>query len=122
MTRLACMLFAAVGLVASDVRADVPYTVPVYVTVAGSGSVRVLVAAGDVVPCDSSSNMRIFDGWAAAGRTFFLQSPWPCVCEQHTYGSFRETNFTPPQVVCQQVNPVTGVPYPFIAIAVSTDG
>jgi hypothetical protein len=116
------MLFALVALVTGDVHADVPYTLPVYVTVTGTGSIRLLVASGDVVPCDSSSNMRLFDGRAEAGRTLFLQSPWPCVCEQHTYGSFRETNFTPPQVVCQQVNPVTGVPYPFVAIPVSTDG
>lgn len=119
MARLIGMMLATVTLVASDVRAD--YAVPVYLAVVGTGSVKVLVAAGSVVPCDSSSNTRLFDGWAPAGRTVFLQSPSSCVCETHTKGAFRETNYSPPQIVCQQIDPASGLFYPYIAIGVSTE-
>ena len=117
--RLIGMMLASVVLVAGDVRAD--YSVPVYVAVVGTGNVKLFVSAGSVVPCDSSSNTRLFDGWAAAGRTFVLQSPWSCVCETHTTGAFRETNYTPPQVVCQQINPASGMFYPYIALGISTE-
>ncbi len=121
MPRLAHALFAVLGLATSDARAEV-YSLPVYITVVGTGSVRLLVSAGDTVPCDSSGDVRLVDGWVSAGQTLALQSPWPCICEQHTTGAFRETNFTPPQMVCQQINPFTGVPYPYLTMTVSTDG
>lgn len=121
MARLVWTLVVLSALVTSDARAQSGYAVPVYVAVVGTGSIKLFVGAGSVVPCDSSSNVRLVDQWVAAGRTFVLSSPESCVCETHTIGAFRETNFTPPQVVCQQINPTTGMFYPYITLAISTD-
>ncbi len=122
MTRLAYVLFAVTALATSDVRAEADDSLPVYVTVVGTGRIRLRIAAGSTVPCDSSSNVALYDGWVSAGRTWLVQSPWSCVCEQHTSGAFRETDFTPSQIHCQQFNPATGVYYPYITLMVSTDG
>jgi len=117
---LALVALATAGL-ESDARAQ-PWSVPVYVSVVGSGSIRVRVAAGDIVPCDSSSNLPLFDGRMSAGTTTELQSPYGCICEQHTHGAFREVDWTPSQIWCQQVDPRTELPVPFIAITVSSEG
>ncbi len=120
--RPAYALIAVLGLATSDVRAEPQYSVPVYVTVVGTGSIRLRMAAGSTVPCDSSSNVGLYDGWVSAGRTWLVQSPWSCVCEQHTSGAFRETDFSPSQIYCQQFDPATGFYYPSIALTISTDG
>lgn len=104
-----------------DARAQ-PWSVPVYVSVVGSGSIRVRVAAGDTVPCDSSRNAPLFDGLMSAGTTTQLQSPYACICEQHTHGAFREVDWTTSQIWCQQIDPRTGLFVPYIAITVSSEG
>jgi hypothetical protein len=116
------LVLAAVAMAVApgDARAQ-PWTIPVYVSVVGSGVVRVSVAAGNVVPCDSSTNVPLFDGRMSAGTTTVLASPYGCICERHTHGAFREVDFTTPQIWCQQIDVRTGLYRPYIAIALSTD-
>src|SRR5690242_18701673 len=104
MARMVGLLVLGLGVVTGDARAN-GYVVPVYVAVVGSGQIRLLVTAGNTVPCDSSANTRIIENRVEASRTFVVQSPSSCVCETHTTGAFRETHFTPPRVVCQQIDP-----------------
>ncbi len=82
-----------VVLFSSDARAAEP--VPVYVTVIGEGSIRVLLSAGAIKPCDSLSGKPIFDGWLASGRTYVFSSSEIVVCERHTYGAMRAGDWLP---------------------------
>ena len=68
--------------------------IPSIVTVSGTGSIRVLLAAGTTIPCDSTSNVPIFDGWLDAGRTYTFVSPQLHVCERHTHGVMRTGDWT----------------------------
>ena len=77
-------------------RADQP--VPVYVYLYGTGVVRERLAAGSTVPCDSSANVVLFDGKLRAGRVYAFVSPFPSVCEQHTYGAFRDVQWSADEV------------------------
>jgi hypothetical protein len=83
---VACVLALAPNALASE-------PLPVYVTVVGSGSVRVLLGAGSATPCDSSANQPLFDGKLEAG-TYLFESPSPILCERHTHGAFREVGWS----------------------------
>jgi len=58
----------------------------------------------------------------SAGTTTELQSPYACICEQHTRGAFREVDWSTSQMWCQQLDPRSGLFVPYIAITVSTEG
>ena len=125
------VLFAvlvAASLAAGDARAEPPYSLPVYVDVVGSGSIRVRIASaasqfsdGPAAPCDSFDNVQLWNGWVPAGHALFVRSPSPCICEEHTYGAFREDTFSTSRIVCQGGDAITGVPYPWLVTSVSTD-
>jgi hypothetical protein len=55
------------SLDAHGVSAETPQKTPVSVTIAGHGSIRLVVADGATRPCESSDNHVLFDGHAAAG-------------------------------------------------------
>ena len=120
------MLVAA--SLSADARAEPPYSLPVYVNVVGTGSIRVRIASaasrfsdGPTAPCDSFDNVQLWDGWVPAGHALLVRSPSPCVCEEHTYGDFREDTFSTSRIMCQGGDAITGVPYPFLVMSVSTD-
>ncbi len=69
-------------------------SIAVRVSVMGRGSIRLRIADGSVVPCSSSSNKMLFDGWVSAGTTLAFRSRTASVCYEHTYGSFRRTNWS----------------------------
>ena len=128
-TKVVALGVLTLALWVSDVPADTVLQVPVSVSVVGSGSIRVRIATmvgggrrGPSMPCDSSDNLGLYDGYVSAGQTINLSSPGPCVCEQHTYGAFRETNYTTSRVTCLIRDPVTGVLSPRINLSLSTDG
>lgn len=98
MKKLAAVLFAAV-LAAPDA-AHGDGGIPVYLQVTGSGRTHVIVKAGDVSPCDSLSNAVVFDGVLDADRIYVVSSPLPTVCERHTYGAFREAQWSEDRYFC----------------------
>ncbi len=114
-------LAVAVFVLAPQLRTD--NGIPVYVSVIGRGEIRVLLAAGGVVPCDSSSNTLLFDGKMAAGRFYVLSSPQTIVCERHTYGAFREAGWSPDHQWAWPTPDYPGAPMPpwRIEIPLSTD-
>lgn len=114
-------ILLAILAFAPQLRAD--NAIPVYVSVTGSGEIRVLLAAGGVVPCDSTSNVRLFDGRMAAGRYYVLSSPQTIVCERHTYGAFRDAGWSPDRQWAWPALDYPGAPMPpwRIEIPLSTD-
>lgn len=116
--RIGCAL--VIALASEPARADAP--MPVYVTVVGTGQIRVILAAGGTVPCDSTSNRLFFDGKLSAGQTYAFTSPSPLVCERHTYGAFREQQWSPDYI---RMRPrfVDGRPIPWrLDLTLSTNG
>jgi hypothetical protein len=81
----------AASIAARDVSAEMQPKTPVSVTIAGHGSVRLVVADGTTRPCESSDNHILFNGHAAAGEVIALTSVTGSVCVDHTYGAFRES-------------------------------
>jgi hypothetical protein len=73
--------------------------VPVYVSVQGSGKIKVRIAAGVSAPCDASSNLPLFDGELRAGDKIELRSPGWSACVQHTFGAFRQVGWSTPVIV-----------------------
>jgi hypothetical protein len=81
----------AASIAARDVSAETPPKTPVSVTIAGRGSVRLVVADGTTRPCESSDNHMLFNGHARAGEVIEVTSVTGSVCVDHTYGAFRES-------------------------------
>jgi hypothetical protein len=73
-----------------------PRTYPVSVGVVGSGEILVLVADGSTRPCDSSNNRVLFSARAKAGDQIQAVSTTGSICIDHTYGTFRETQWAGP--------------------------
>jgi hypothetical protein len=68
------------------------------VNVLGHGEILVLVADGSTRPCDSSDNRVLFKGHAKAGDQIKLVSTTGAVCVDHTYGTFRESQWAGPSI------------------------
>jgi hypothetical protein len=75
-----------------------PRTVPVLVNVAGHGEILVLLADGSTRPCDASDNRVLFKGSAKAGDQIKATSTTGTVCVDHTYGTFRESQWAGPSI------------------------
>jgi hypothetical protein len=97
------LLFAAplaiTSLVTSAPKAQTtPISIPVSVGVVGHGEILVLVAEGATRPCDSSDNHVLFKGSAKAGEQVKVISTKGAVCVDHTYGSFRQSQWAGPSI------------------------
>jgi hypothetical protein len=75
---------------ADDRRAD---ATAVSVEIRGHGEIRVIVSEGTARPCESSDNHLLFRGHAAAGDAIQLTTRVGSVCVDHTYGTFRESQW-----------------------------
>jgi hypothetical protein len=75
-----------------------PKPVPVVVNVVGQGEILVLLTDGSTQPCDSSDNRPLFKGPAKAGEEVKAVSTTGSVCVDHTYGSFRESQWAGPAI------------------------
>lgn len=80
-------------LVSSDAKADTPC--PVVVTMSGRASVRIQLAEGNTIPCDSSHNRMLFDGWITPGSALNTQINGACVCVCNTVDSFPRNGWSP---------------------------
>jgi hypothetical protein len=75
-----------------------PKPVPVVVNVVGHGEILVLLTDGFTQPCDSSDNLPLFKGPAKAGDQAKAVSMTGSVCVDHTYGSFRQSQWAGPAI------------------------
>ena len=66
--------------VSDDANAAEP--TPVVVMMNGEGHVRLEVSAGTALPCDSSANAPLFDGWIDGGQVFTATTTEACVCRK----------------------------------------
>lgn len=98
--RVSAALVALSGLaVSSSVAADPP--APIFVALSGAESVRVLIAEGNVAPCDSSSNRVLYAGTIAPGRPLVLQTNETCVCVQQTFAPMTATDWSSSALACR---------------------
>lgn len=86
-------------LVTSQVAADPP--APVVVVNASVGRVRVLVSEGRALPCDSTSDAKLFDGTLEAGDTWRTLIGSDCVCIMHTSADFPHAEWSTPGLACR---------------------
>lgn len=86
------------SLLSTDIGAQLSF--PVLIELHGSGKIRVKVAAGQISPCDSRGNTSLFDGWLAAGNQYSISSPAGCICVTHTFGGFRESDWSRDRSYC----------------------
>jgi hypothetical protein len=84
-----------------DARAESEIPVPVVVTMLGPSAVRVRVSAGMAMPCDSSESRVIIDGKYAPGEVPQATSTEDCVCVQHTYEPFADTDWSNAKLSCR---------------------
>jgi hypothetical protein len=97
---LVLLSLLAVTAVSDDAGAAEP--TPVVVTMKGKGRVRLEVAAGSTLPCDSSANTPLFDGWIEGGQVFNSATTEACVCVRHTSKSFPTSGWSTPGLACRK--------------------
>lgn len=121
-TKTAAMLVVGI-LVGVALPADLPAAepVPLVIEAIGTGAVRVRLAEGTTAPCDSSLNRRVFDGWVAANAPLTATVGSSCVCVEHTWGGFRESQWSPGRIVCNRPRTRLRAADPVIRVRFSTD-
>ncbi|HEX7601269.1 MAG TPA: hypothetical protein VF316_06670 [Polyangiaceae bacterium] len=92
-------LLAAMG--AEAAQADSPTPAPILVTLQGRGPVRVVVAEGNVLPCISTDNRKLWDGRFEPGGTLNLSTFQECVCVQQTISPSVELDWGPSRLHCR---------------------
>ena len=92
-------LLAAMG--AEAAQADEPTPAPIVVTLQGKGPVRVVVAEGNVLPCISADNRKLWDGRFEPGGTLNLSTFQECVCVQQTISPSVELDWGPSRLRCR---------------------
>jgi hypothetical protein len=89
---LAALLIALAAVLPSHVRAEDSAT-KVTIASVGPKKFRVRVAAGSVIPCESSANTQLFEGPLEPGASVSFTSPQGLVCVQQTYEDFPEVGW-----------------------------
>ena len=107
----------------ASVSAHAQVTTPVLVRVYGEGTVRLRIT--DMrrhEACTEERERFLFDGGASANQSMWLQSPTQCVCMTHTYGGFRDVQWSVPRTFCPIDRRRWGGTYEtFVRVDVSTD-
>lgn len=101
---VAACAIAALLAVASSGDAETNGAAPIVVDVVGDAAVRVLVAEGNVSPCDSSSNRALLRGVVAPGQPITLQTTAQCVCVQQTFAPMTASDWSAPRFACRPVD------------------
>ena len=96
---------AAVGALllalGAEAAADEPTAAPVLVTLQGTSTVRVVVAEGNVLPCISADNRKLWDGKFEPGATLNLSTMQACVCVQRTIAPSADLDWAQPEIHCR---------------------
>ena len=113
-----------IAFLLASVSAHAQIATPVFVRVYGEGTVRLRVT--DMrrrEACTEERERFLFDGRMSANQTMWLQSPTSCVCMTHTYGGFRDVQWSVPRTICPIDRRYFGGPYEtFVRVDVPTDG
>jgi hypothetical protein len=101
--RLHCLAWMVVlpmsALAAGDAFAS--SVTPVVITMLGPGAVRLRVAKGSTLPCDSGDNQMLVEGKFAPGELVRTSTPEACVCVQQTYEPFPDIDWAEGALVCR---------------------
>jgi hypothetical protein len=97
--KVAFAVVAILSTTSSALRAT--ESAPVVVTVTGKRTLRVQVAEGRTLPCDSHDNQAVFNRRIAPGETVHASITGDCICMRHTTGSFGDAEWTPSGLVCR---------------------
>ena len=92
--------FFAPFLVSDDASAAEPTAV--VITMTGTARVRLEVSAGRGMPCDSSANTPLFDGWMTGGQVFNAMTTEECVCVRNTTKAFPSSGWSAPGLACRK--------------------
>jgi hypothetical protein len=109
------MILALSAAAASDAFGRTPghlVATPVVVALLGPDAVRVRVATGPNMPCDSIDNRTIIDGRFAAGQIVRATAVGNgCVCFQQTYAPLSDSDWSTPAHLCTacSYNPYTRI-------------
>jgi hypothetical protein len=98
--RAVLLLLLGPVFVSDDASAAEP--TPVVIAMQGEGRVRLEVTAGRAMPCDSSANTPLFDGWIAGGDVFNATTTEECVCVRHTTKAFPSSGWSTPGLACRK--------------------
>jgi hypothetical protein len=71
---------------------------PVLITGMGPKTIRIEVAAGKTLPCDSSRNIPLWSGKLEPGAALSFSSPYPDICFRQTFDNFPDVNWSTPHV------------------------
>ena len=82
------VLLGAPGITADEM------TVPVTIHSIGPKAFRIRIADGFVVPCDSASNVKLYEGKLEPGATVSLTSHAATVCVQQTNEDWPDTGWS----------------------------
>ena len=119
MRRLALVIAFSLASISAHAQVATPVLVRVY----GEGAVRVRIT--DMrrhEACTEERERFLFDGRMSANQSTWLQSPTPCVCMTHTYGGFRDVQWSVPRTLCPIDRRRWGGSYEtFVRVDVSTD-
>lgn len=74
---------------------------PVVVEVAAAAPVRVRIAAGTAIPCDSTANVPLFEAMVRPGAPMAIRSDALCVCWQQTSPAFPNNGWSSPALQCR---------------------
>jgi len=121
--RYTLLVFATLLFMTDEASAAEPVGVVVHVQ--GEGRIRIEVASGNALPCDSSGNRRLYEGWIGGGETFNASTSDECVCVRHTTKRFPASGWSTPGFVCRpkvcRGRICRPAPDPTIRVTLSTD-
>jgi len=90
-----------------------PPPAPVTLQMTGEQPIRARLSLGVTLPCDSSADVKIYEGPVKPGFSqTWMASSW-CFCVEHTTESYPDTEWVDARIVCRpKDNPplVIGVP------------
>ena len=67
----------------------------------GPGAVRIRIAQGTTLPCDSIDNKMLVQGRFSPGEVVRTKVPDNCVCLQQTYEPFPDVDWAAASLVCR---------------------
>jgi hypothetical protein len=96
---LSSALLVMAALTSTDARSF--SAAPIMVTVDVPKPVRMRVSSGPALPCDSSTNVPLFEGTVTPRSQFSIANDAVCACWQHTDPAFPDNGWSAPQVTCR---------------------
>jgi hypothetical protein len=99
---IAAIAVALLGVVVVSDDASAAEPTPVIVIVNGDGRIRLEVSAGSTIPCESSANTPLFDGWIDGGQVWSATTTEGCVCVRHTSKKFPSSGWSTPGLACRK--------------------